>query len=205
MLSNDVILILAWIGGISIYVAAGGLTGSLVYKALKKKSDESSAVVLAALMGIFWPIAVPFGFIIGSVYRLVAGLVFAGSGKDLSVTSSCEDNKKEDSNDDEEDDEEEEEDECKFKVGDLITGVSGNPGNYNHLYEGCVCRVLEIDGNEMKVILIDHKDKEAHKDNIGETFEEADPENFKLIPKKRPLRAKKPVKKPIKRKAVKRR
>lgn len=59
----------------------------------------------------------------------------------------------------------------KLKVGDLITGVKGNPGGYKHLYEGCICRVLSIDEKgQMNVMLIGHKDKEAHKDVIGKEF-----------------------------------
>lgn len=59
----------------------------------------------------------------------------------------------------------------KFKVGDLIQGVKGNPDNYKHLNEGCKCRVLSIDEKgSMKLVLVDHKNFNAHKDVIGNTF-----------------------------------
>lgn len=59
----------------------------------------------------------------------------------------------------------------KFKVGELITGIRGNPDNYNHLNEGCVCRVTSIDERgRMKVVLVDHKDFSEHVDVIGKVF-----------------------------------
>ena len=59
----------------------------------------------------------------------------------------------------------------KFKVGDLIKGVKGNPDNYEHLNEGCLCKVLSIDEEgRMKVVLVDHKKFSEHKDYIGNTF-----------------------------------
>ena len=46
----------------------------------------------------------------------------------------------------------------KFAVGNLITGIKGNPDNYEHLDEGCVCKVLTIDEQgKMTVVLVDHK------------------------------------------------
>jgi len=59
----------------------------------------------------------------------------------------------------------------KFKVGDLIKGVKGNPDNYKHLNEGCKCKVLSIDEKgQMKVVLVDHNKFNEHKDSIGNTF-----------------------------------
>ncbi len=58
-----------------------------------------------------------------------------------------------------------------LKVGDLIKGVKGNPDNYNHLNEGCLCKILSIDDKgSMKVVLVDHKKFNEHKDVIGNTF-----------------------------------
>lgn len=68
-----------------------------------------------------------------------------------------------------------------FKVGDLITGVKGNPDGYQHLYEGCVCRVLSIDEKgSMQLLLIGHKDKEAHADCFGKVYK-GPSRNFKLL------------------------
>lgn len=69
-----------------------------------------------------------------------------------------------------------------FKVGDRVTGIPGNPGNYDVLYEGCVCRVLSIDAKgSMKLILMQHKDWAAHSNRIGNTYT-APARNFVLIP-----------------------
>ena len=59
----------------------------------------------------------------------------------------------------------------KFKVGDLIKGVKGNPDNYEHLNEGCLCRVLSIDEEgRMKVVLVNHERFNEHKDYVGNVF-----------------------------------
>lgn len=59
----------------------------------------------------------------------------------------------------------------RFQVGDLITGIKGNPDNYKHLNEGCLCRVVSIDEKEiMKLVLINHKDFKEHTEKIGEVF-----------------------------------
>lgn len=72
----------------------------------------------------------------------------------------------------------------KFSVGDLITGIKENPGNYKHLNEGCVCKVLSIDEKgSMSVVLIDHKDFQKHTDVIGKVFK-APSRNFMKYPTK---------------------
>jgi hypothetical protein len=77
----------------------------------------------------------------------------------------------------------------KFRVGDLITGIPGNPDGYKHLYEGCVCRVLSInDKGIMTLLLVDHKDKEAQKAYIGQTFT-APSRNFVLLGKPKRTRS----------------
>ena len=206
---SGLVLFLAWIGAISIYVSGGGFTGTFVYKALKGKIDDGSDVVMAALAGIFWPIVVPLGFAVGIVMRLVEGWVYAGGNINLSKelgSSDYEEPSESNGNsvdDDEEDEDwEDEEDEPKFKPGDLVTGVKGNPAEYECYYEGCKCRVLECDSEEFRSVLVDHVDKEAHKNRIGEV-EDHDSEYFELIkqPRKRTVR-KKPVikKKPVKKK-----
>lgn len=66
----------------------------------------------------------------------------------------------------------------KFKVGDLITGLKGNPGDYEHLTDRSVCRVLEINEDEgMKVLFLDHKDREEQEEDIGKIYD-APAENF---------------------------
>ncbi len=59
----------------------------------------------------------------------------------------------------------------RLKEGDLIKGVKGNPDNYKHLNEGSLSRILSInDEGSMKVILVDHKEFNEHKDYLGNTF-----------------------------------
>jgi len=59
----------------------------------------------------------------------------------------------------------------KFVVGDLITGVKGNPDGYKHLNEGSVCRVLSIDDKgKMSVVLVDHAKFVEHTEQIGKIF-----------------------------------
>jgi hypothetical protein len=59
----------------------------------------------------------------------------------------------------------------KIIAGDLVTGVKGNPDNYTHLNEGCVCRVKSIDEKgSMQLVLIDHKNFGEHRNFIGNTF-----------------------------------
>lgn len=71
----------------------------------------------------------------------------------------------------------------KFKSGDLITGIRGNPDDYKHLDEGCVCRVLEIDDKgQMEVVLVNHWDFEGQKSYIGNTFK-APARNFVKYPR----------------------
>jgi len=71
----------------------------------------------------------------------------------------------------------------KFKSGELITGIRGNPDDYNHLDEGCVCRVVSIDEKgQMKLVLVNHKDFEEQKDWIGNTFK-APARNFVKYPR----------------------
>ncbi len=79
----------------------------------------------------------------------------------------------------------------KFKAGDLIAGIAnqtdkdGDPISYDHLYEGCKCKVLSInDRGSMKVELVNHADKIANRDEIGETFT-APARNFELVKKPR--------------------
>ena len=82
----------------------------------------------------------------------------------------------------------------KFKVGELITGIRGNPDNYNHLNEGCVCKVVSIDEEgRMKVVLVNHKDFNGHVDVIGKVFK-APARNFLKYTKKKASKSKKVVK-----------
>ena len=74
----------------------------------------------------------------------------------------------------------------KFKVGDMIAGISGNPDGYKHLNEGSISRVVRYlnDKGQMEVVLVNHKDFEQHKDVIGKIFKAPD-RNFVLIATKK--------------------
>ena len=85
----------------------------------------------------------------------------------------------------------------KFKVGDLITGLKGNPGEYEKLTDRSICRVLEIDEEgDMKVLLLGHKDAEEFEEYMGNIYE-APAENFvslKIATAKRVSKEEKPQK-----------
>ena len=213
---SGIIIILAWIGGTCVYVSGGGLTGTSAYKLMKNKTNEDVAVVFAVLAGILWPIVIPVGFVIGAAVRLMEGLVYSGGGKETNEPEDKISNKaqeiidssdEDDDEDEEEDDEDEEEEEpvCPFKVGDLVTGVEGNPEGNTHLYEGCVLRVVETNEDEFDGILVDHIDKEAHQSCLGDRFTSLNVESYKLVPKPKARKRKAVKKKPVKKIAKKKR
>ncbi len=154
-------------------------------KKFKDLDDDNRTLVV--LGTIFWPLAIVFGLI----YWLVEALA-------LPFTAA----RRRELRESEERLSERIEARCppvpepvtKFKVGQLITGIRGNPDNYNHLNEGCVCRVKEIDeAGRMKVVLVDHKDFAGHTEVIGKVFK-APARNFVKY-KKSTARANKATKK----------
>ena len=168
----------AVVGIVVTYFAIGAFIGWIVSSCIKNRCevDEELLVIFSV---IFWPAAI----VVGLVYLVVMWLAFpfiaatreyvdnavnrtnrridrecstyVDVGNDLDIF-----NKK-----------------APFKEGDVITGIvpqtdeDGEVISYKHLYQGCKCRVLRIDNNgSMKVILIGHKDMNAHASYIGETF-----------------------------------
>jgi len=165
-MEGEIIVLFSYAGMLSLYLVILGLTARGIYSSLKNWSKDDK-IFLSILGGIFWPITIPSGILsywIYSILNIPLGNNFGG----------------EEYEEDNGDTPNQRKVRPKFKVGNLITGVSGNPGNYQRLYEGCVCRVLEVRNNDIKVILVDHKDKEAHK--IG-TVHTVPAKNFKLIKK----------------------
>ena len=177
---NNITLILAIMGIISIYIVVGRRVGLSIYKSMKS-DDEDGRIAAAIIGGIFWPIAVPIGIAVDWIVQIVSIPTRvegnnqesdANNGnqelRDMTERVRTLESSREDSSSESEP---ETEPRAKFKVGDLITGVSGNPGNYNHLHEGCVCRVIGVEsGKAMNVVLVDHMDFNAHREQIGKRF-----------------------------------
>lgn len=188
---SELIQALAIFGGIFIYAIIGIFIGWLINEIFKDSLDDD-CLTLALLFGIFWPIAIPLGIII-CIFIWILMPVWVASRRDLRNTERRLSN--------------EISDYCapvnlrdyssnnkvklyydnNFKVGDIVTGKviqtdsKGNKVSYNHLYNGCKCRVLEInDMGIMKLVLIDHRDKLAHNSVIGDFFE-APERNFVKI------------------------
>lgn len=170
--------------GTVVYVLIGFATGAVLTLIYGKETfcdlreDQKTSVVLA---GIFFPIA----WIVGILYWAVNIVILpftAATKEDLkeleaSLAEKIEAKKLVV--------QKPKESKPKFKTEDIITGNPGNPDGYKHLYEGCKCRVLSIDDKgSMNVILLDHKDKEAHKKQIGKVFK-APARNFVLLKSKR--------------------
>lgn len=153
---------LAVIGAVVIYI----LIALLIQKCIKEVTDSDELLILGSM---FWPIAIIIAIIFGIGYWFAFPFIGA-TKKDLReseeriselvstkkvITSENKSTTKK----------------KLFKVGDIITGVPGNPDNYEHLYEGCKCRVLSSDEiGSMRMILLDHKDREAHEKVIGKVF-----------------------------------
>lgn len=158
----------ATVGAVSLYLVIATIVSMGIYSSCKN-TYRSDRIALAVIGGFLFPISIPVIILIYWIYAIVS-IPF--------------DQKFEDENETKKVVSKSQEKDIKplFKVGDVITGVPGNPGRYKCLYEGCSCRVLTIDNkDDMEVILIDHQDKEAHLDRIGERFEDADPKYFKLV------------------------
>ena len=209
------IFALACLGGAIIYALIAWVISRLALyimgKELSELNDNQQTII--SLAAVFWPL-LPAFLIIWLIGEWITLPITAARKSDLVVLEKKISKKIEEkcTNNDEvfEDMTPSEEDEIleflgeaepvkpKFKVGDRITGVKGNPDGYKHLYRGCVCRVLSIDDKgSMKLILLDHQDKEAHAKSIGRIFK-APARNFELIKPKKT--AKKTTKKATKKK-----
>lgn len=188
---------LAVFGAITLYFIFSFLVFVLIVSVKGKKLrdlDEDEIAVTSLLSGTF-PISLPILLIIGFIGWLVEIVQLpyvAATKEDLQdteerLTEKIEErcfprtkrNNYQESNIPEK---------RMFKVGDVITGIKGNPGDYQHLGEGCVCRVVSIDENgSMEVLLIDHRDFPEQKEYIGNTFK-APARNFKLYRYNKPKR-----------------
>lgn len=208
MMEGNLIGFLAFMGGLSLYLVIATIVGRSIYT-LTRKWDEGERIAAAVFGGGLFPITVPIGVFLYWVYTIIT-IPLNGSednGTDVEECSQEVVDVRERVSRLEEGDEptpSEPEPKPKFKVGDLITGVSENPAGYKHLYEGCACRVIEVDGNKpMKVILVDHIDFNAHREEIGQIFK-APQRYFTLLPTTKKRKAVASKKKPTKKVAKKR-
>ncbi len=184
------------IGGLVVYAVLAYIVYLLLKAILKKMTDNAMIIVMAVL----FPIAIPILIAYAILYWVILWLMFPFIGATKVDLQKTEDriNHKIDSqcgaktSVKKEDCEIVEEEEApvqavrKLKAGDLITASSnqtdrdGEPANYKHLGQGCVCKVKSNDANgNMQVILIDHKDRAAHEEKLYTEFK-APARNFKL-------------------------
>lgn len=182
---GNILDIFTIVGMVSLYLVIVAIVIRGLFSATKNMDDEESGTIISILGGVFWPIAIPIGIFVYWIYSIIVSPFKAEESN--SATKELDICKKELNKTKNKViglvEIKSEKVKQKFKVGDVITGVKGNPDGYNVLYEGCVCRVLKVDGNNpMRVILIDHKDKEAHQNKIGKTFT-APIRNFTLVKK----------------------
>jgi len=173
MMEGNLIYILAFMGGLSLYIVIATAVGKAIYN---QTSDltEDERTFLSVFSGALFPITIPVIIIMLWITALIN--IPSSSKKEEEETTKRSFKSKED----------EEYAKTKFKEGDLITGVKGNPGNYRIFYQGCVCRVLKTypKDEDMRVILVDHVDKEAHETDFGKT-RTVPWKNFTLIKQKK--------------------
>lgn len=177
---NDLIYVLTLMGGLSLYLVIATIVGRAIYSRTQGWTTDNRVSVAIFCGGLF-PITVPLLILVLWVIAIIN--IPMGNNESLSTKDNLKDIEKVP---------EPKKCKAKFKVGDLVTGAKGNPNGYQILYPGCVCRVLQVDGEgDMEIILVDHIDKEAQENEIGRTFE-VSMENFDLI---KPNIAKKVTKK----------
>lgn len=179
---SEGVLLLATFGGIFLYLVVGALVAALLREILKDCDEESFLLVISF---IFWPVAL-VALVLYIVGMWILTPLWAATKVDLRETESrlsdridirCTPAIRYSPDGYDLDIFEYEDAKNPFKEGDIVTGIvpqtdkNGNKISYNHLYQGCRCRVLSTNGsNSMKVILIGHKDLEAHRRQIGKTF-----------------------------------
>jgi len=201
---SELTILLATFGGIFLYLIVGMLVGYIVSSLFNHREDFECELAVGLTI-LFWPMII----VAGVIYLIGMWILFPLFGATKEQLDATENRLRGEMTSirytpvDVSDNTDMFNVNPSFKVGDIITGiipqtnVNGENISYEHLYKGCKCRVLSITSTgSMKVILIDHKDKEAHKGYIGDTFT-APARNFTLVKKivKRSKVAKKKAKK----------
>ena len=152
----------AFVGKVSLYLVIATLVGMGIYAATKKWNNKSDRIAAAIMGGALFPISVPITILVFWVWSIVSIPKRMSENQSTDVEECSQDVvdcrervRALERSDEIASSESETVPKPKFKVGDLITGVRGNPANYKHLYEGCACRVIEVEGDKaMKVILV---------------------------------------------------
>ncbi len=178
MMEGNLLNIFAFMGGLSLYIVIATIVGRGIYSFGKRRWNEEGRFAAAIVGGAFFPISVPIGIGIFWIWSIVSIPLRNGGDQNTDVEECAQEvsdvservGTLERSNETTPS-EPETVPKAKFKAGDLITGIKGNPAGYKHLYEGSACRVLEVEGGKpMKVVLVDHIDFNAHRESIGEEF-----------------------------------
>jgi len=180
-MEGNLLLVLAYMGALSLYLVTASIVGRAIYKATRSWSNDDDRIIIACLGGAFFPMTVPFAILIVWVWSFIG--IPLGSREDQDNGNERSKERKADKSP---------ASRQKFKAGDLVTGVKGNPGDYEIFYEGCVCRVLDVGRRNVKIKLVDHIDREANEESFGRVAW-ASQEYFTLI--KQPAAKKKSVKK----------
>jgi len=173
---SELIQFLAIIGGVFIYLLFGYLVAMIFKELFRDEFDRDELTGMMILCIALWPFVIILGlfYVVGCWITVP---IWAASRRDVREVEYRLSNKIEEKCSATIDLSDDVEVVAAFKVGDIVTGripqtnKYGQNISYDHLYQGCKCRVLSIDrNNSMKVILIDHKDRNAHGDAIGSTF-----------------------------------
>ena len=156
------ISLLTLMGGISLYLVIATIVGKAVYSRTKNWDEDERLFGAIFCAGLF-PISVPIIILVIWIFTIIQiPLGMDQEEEEEETTTSPKENGNESKTI-----EKPKPVKTKFKVGDLVTGVKGNPGGYEKFYEGCVCRVLEKDEDEINLKLVGHIDKEANEESFG--------------------------------------
>ena len=143
MMEGNFVNILASMGGASLYIVIATIVGRGIYAAGKRRWNEDSRFAAAIVGGALFPVSVPIGICIFWVWSIISIPFKNGEDQDTDVEECVQtvENIEGRVSDLEIDKEStpfkpEPKPKAKFKAGDLITGVKGNPAGYKHLYEG---------------------------------------------------------------------
>jgi hypothetical protein len=175
------VVALAYVGAAVVYMLLAAVVLVFILALIKKdwsnlNGDEKFAAILLAL---FFPFSIPVALGLEVVYiiaRLLYNIWNCATKEDLRVVEVKLSAKIEAAT---KKPEKKVEVKTAFKVGELVVGKKGNPGNHKHLNEGSVSRVLSInEKGSMSLVLVDHKDFAKQKDFIGTVFK-APARNFR--------------------------
>ena len=152
-MEGNILTMFATIGFISLYLVIAAIVYRTIYQKMESSSDMQ---ILAVFLGLLFPITIPLYIVIVWTWSIFASPFLMGEKKDEEEEERNHNGQKK------------ENPKTKFKIGDLVTGVKGNPGEYSKFYEGCICRVLNMGRSQVKLKLVGHIDKEANENSFGQ-------------------------------------